>query len=129
MSLEDLLECTCFIPLPVKLSILVDTCAGLEYLHSLEPQVVHRNLTARNVLLTSSLVAKITDIGAMKLVSLKRGQFSQLMFQHPRTAVYMPPEAISDSVRCGPSVDVFSFGHLALYVLIQVRAVRWGIIW
>jgi len=120
LSLEDLLECTCFIPLPVKLSILTDTCSGLEYLHSLEPQIVHRNLTAGNILLTSSLTAKITDVGTMRLISFRRGQFSQFLFQHPRVAVYMPPEAISDSLRCGPSLDMFSFGHLSLYVLIQV---------
>jgi hypothetical protein len=32
----------------------------------------------------------------------------------------MPPEALSSSSRYGPSLDVFSFGHLALFVVLQV---------
>ena len=40
------------------------------------------------------------------------GNFSSL----PGTADYMPPEA---QVECGPSLDVFSFGHLSLFTIIQ----------
>ena len=121
MSVDDLLEFSPNVPLPVKISILTDTSSGLVYLHSRASPIVHRDLTARNVLLTSSLTAKITDMGNSRMVTLKPAQLAQTMSKHPGTTVYMPPEALSDSHRYGPSLDVFSFGHLALYVLTQVK--------
>ncbi len=120
MSVDDLLECAPNIPLPVKISILTDTCSGLVYLHGMPSPIIHRDLTARNVLLTSSLTAKITDMGNSRIVNLKSAQIAQTMSKVPGTLVYMPPEALSDSNKYGPSLDVFSFGHLALYVLTQV---------
>ena len=57
-SLDDLLESTPGLPLTLKQSVLVDIVQGLLYLHTRVPPIVHRDLTARNILLTSSLVAK-----------------------------------------------------------------------
>ncbi len=121
MSVDDLLECAPNIPLQVKISILTDTGSGLVYLHSRRPPIIHRDLTARNILLTSSLTAKITDMGNSRMVTLKPSQLAQTLSKNPGTTVYMPPEALSESHRYGPSLDVFSFGHLALYILTQVK--------
>ncbi len=121
MSVDDLLECAPNIPLQVKISILTDTGSGLVYLHSRRPPIIHRDLTARNILLTSSLTAKITDMGNSRMVTLKPAQLAQTLSKNPGTTVYMPPEALSESHRYGPSLDVFSFGHLALYILTQVK--------
>ncbi len=121
MSVDDLLECTPNIPLQVKISILTDTGSGLVYLHSRRPPIIHRDLTARNILLTSSLTAKITDMGNSRMVTLKPAQLAQTLSKNPGTTVYMPPEALSETHRYGPSLDVFSFGHLALYILTQVK--------
>ena len=120
MSVDDLLENAPAIPLPVKISILTDTCSGLVYLHSMESPIVHRDLTARNVLLTESLRAKITDLGNSRMVNFRPGQLAQTLTKTPGTTVYMPPEALSESHRYGASLDVFSFGHLALFTLTQV---------
>ena len=51
-----------FIPMYVKLSILQDVSAGLNYLHSHD--IVHCNIDPVNILLTADLVAKIGDFGA-----------------------------------------------------------------
>ena len=123
MSVDDLLECAPNIPLPVKLSILTDTCSGLVYLHGMTSPIVHRDLTAGNVLLNSSLSAKITDLGNSRIVNMQPGQLVKTLSKLPGTLVYMPPEALSDSHRYGPSLDVFSFGHLSLYNLTQVREI------
>ena len=120
MSVDDLLECAPNIPLPVKLFILTDTCSGLVYLHGMKLPIVHRDLTAKNVLLTSSLSAKITDLGNSRMVNFRPGQLAKTLSQNPGTTVYMPPEALNESHRYGPSLDVFSFGHLSLYTLTQV---------
>jgi serine/threonine protein kinase len=53
-------------------------------------------------------------------VNLQPGQLARTLSQLPGTLVYMPPEALSSSSRYGPSLDIFSFGHLALFTLLQV---------
>ena len=60
-SLDDLLETVSNIPLTLKRSMLEDVARGLLYLHKHNPQIIHRDLTAKNVLLMSSLGANITD--------------------------------------------------------------------
>ena len=119
-SLDDLLETVSDIPLVLKRSILEDVSRGLLYLHKHTPQIIHRDLTAKNVLLTSSLVAKVTDFGNSRIVTLQPGQLARTLSRLPGTLVYMPPEALSSSSRYGPSLDVFSFGHLALFTFTQV---------
>ena len=119
-SLDDLLEMVPDISLILKRSLLVDVARGLLYLHKHNPQIVHRDLTAKNVLLTTSLVAKITDFGNSRIVNLQPGQLARTLSQLPGTLVYMPPEALTSASRYGPSLDVFSFGHLVLFTLTQV---------
>ena len=119
-SLDDLLEAVSDISLVLKRSTLEDVARGLLYLHKHNPQVIHRDLTAKNVLLTSSLVAKITDFGNARIVNLQPGQLARTLSRLPGTLVYMPPEALTTTSRYGPSLDVFSFGHLALFTLTQV---------
>ena len=119
-NLDDLLEMVPNIPLVLKRSILEDVARGLLYLHKHNPQIIHRDLTAKNVLLASSFMAKITDFGNSRIVNLQPGQLARTLSRLPGTLVYMPPEALSASARYGPSLDVFSFGHLALFTLNQV---------
>ncbi len=119
-SLDDLLEHVPNLPLSLKRSVLENVAGGLLYLHKMQPPVIHRDLTSRNVLLTSSLVAKITDMGNSRIVDLRPGQMVRTLSKYPGTLVYMPPEAQNDRHRYGPSLDIFSFGHLALYTITQV---------
>ncbi len=123
MSVDDILEFSGYLPLPVKLSILTDTSNGLAYMHGLELPIVHRDLTARNILLTKSLTAKITDFGNSRFIYLKPGQLDTTLTQHPGTAVYMAPEAMNETHQYGIPLDIFSFGHLALYTLTQVNII------
>ena len=118
-NLHDFLENVPNISLQLKLSILTDVSNGLLYLHSHDPQVIHRDLTAKNVLLTRTLVAKITDFGNSRLLNLFP-QGNQHLTRNPGTPLYMPPEAANSGY--GPRLDVFSFGHLALFVLLQVNS-------
>ena len=119
-SLDDLLVMVPNISLILKRSLLVDVARGLLYLHKHNPQIVHRNLTAKNVLLTTSLMAKITDFGNSRIVNLQPNQLARTLSRLPGTLVYMPPEALTSASRYGPSLDVFSFGHLVLFTLTQV---------
>ena len=61
------------LPVERKLSFLLDTAQGLDYLHSHTPAIIHRDLTATNVLLDSQLRAKITDVGNSQLMEYDSG--------------------------------------------------------
>ncbi len=51
-----------------RIHILYDVSKGLRYLHSLTPPLIHRDLTAPNILLTEDLTAKIGDLGVSRYV-------------------------------------------------------------
>ena len=106
--------CKPYIPLGLKYSILRDIARGLFFLHSQSPPVIHRDLTATNVLLNSAMVAKIADLGVARLmpttgVPMTKGP--------PGKPAYMPPEAQGSAYN--ESVDVFSFAVLTLFTLTQ----------
>jgi len=117
-SLRDWIEeCNkIVIPVNVKLSILDDVCLGLRYLHSKDPPILHRDLTPNNILLTSYLEAKISDLGVAKAVQTKS---LQSMTKAPGTAIFMPPEALADEPIYGLPLDVFSLGGVILFTTIQ----------
>ena len=123
-SLDNLLETSPGLPFALKLSIMTDVAQGLLYLHTRNPPIVHRDLSARNILLTSSLVAKISDLGNARIVNLQPGQLAKTLSRVPGTQVYMPPEAFNQDAQYGPRLDIFSFGHLALFTLRQVRKIN-----
>jgi len=56
------------IPIEVKLLILLDVSYGLLYLHTHSPKIIHRDLTAANILLTRDKRAKLADLGVSKLL-------------------------------------------------------------
>ena len=120
-NLHDLLDSNPDIHLPLKVSILLDVAKGLVYLHSHSPPVIHRDLSAGNVLLNSAMVAKISDLGNSRIVKVSPCRVATLT-KMPGTPVYMPPEATHEdgSCRYGCSLDIFSYGVLALFTLTQV---------
>ena len=98
-----------------KLSILHDVAKGLEYLHSQNPVIVHCDLKPRNILLTAELTAKIADCGnchVKPISSIEPHQKDTLYLD------YLSPEATSGD-ECSDKQDVFAFGHLSLYLIIQ----------
>ena len=113
-SVTSLIEKHDNIPLLVKLSILHDVSLGLRYLHDHNPVIIHRDLSPNNILVTSHLEAKITDLGVAKVMTTTGG--TKTLTKTPGTSVFMPPEALDDRPVYGPPLDVFSFGGVILYV-------------
>ena len=100
-----------------KLLILRDVSCGLVYLHEHNPPVIHRDLTARNILLTQSRRAKIADVGVAKLMDEKTKQ-AEILTQVPGQLYYMPPEACREDAVYTSKLDIFSFGHLSLHTIL-----------
>ena len=107
------------LPMKRKVLFLLDTARGLDYLHSHTPAIIHRDLTAKNVLLDSQLRAKISDFGNSRIVDLDPNATPQTMSTKQGTLEYMPPETMGGRAANDSSLDVFSFGHLSLFTLIQ----------
>ena len=110
------------ISLNAKVSILCDIAKGLVYLHNHKPAVIHRDLTAKNILLGSDRVAKISDFGNSRIVNIDPKWSSEITSTThvTGTIIYMPPEACSDHARFNEKLDIFSYGHLALFTCTQV---------
>ena len=104
------------IPIPIKTSVMLDVSYGLLYLHTQTPPIIHRDLTAPNVLLTSDLRAKIADLGVSKVLSNPHLVTKTVA---PGNINYMSPETKVESPTYGTAVDVFSFGHLLVHISIQ----------
>ena len=94
------------LPVERKVSILLDTARGLDYLHNHTPAIIHRDLTAKNVLLDSELRAKISDFGNSRIMDLDPESTPQSLTGLPGTLEYMPPEAQGGRVTYDPSLDV-----------------------
>ena len=105
------------LPISLKFTILQDTAKGLNYLHTRTPPIIHRDITARNVLLTSSMRAKIADLGNARIIS--PSMLSNTLTRAPGTVCYMPPEALDTRPKYAEKLDIFSFGHLSLFVVLQ----------
>ena len=102
------------LPEEISYSILHDVALGLCYLHNQVPSIIHRDLSANNVLLDSNLKAKISDLGVARILNLTPLQVSR-MTQTPGTPTYMPPEVMIANPEYDKSVDVFSYGILMIH--------------
>jgi len=88
---------------PAKIKMALQVSHALTYLHSLDPIVLHRDLKSRNILLTDTLDAKITDFGE------SRERSDKTMTAGVGTSFWMAPEVVMGE-RYGEKADVYSFG-------------------
>ncbi|KAE9353575.1 hypothetical protein PR003_g3791 [Phytophthora rubi] len=86
-----------------KSRIALHVAHSLTYLHTLDPQVLHRDLKSKNILLTENREAKITDFG------VSRESSDCTMTAGVGTSLWMAPEVMMGE-RYGSSADIFSFG-------------------
>ena len=117
LSLSRCLEKYSGIPSNVKCRILHDVSLGLQYLHDHQPPIVHRDLTANNVLLAQDMRAKIADFGVSRIIDGNKRLCT--LTQAPGTSVYMSPEALVPSPKYDQQLDIFSFGVLIIHVVLQ----------
>lgn len=113
-----------YFPLGLKCSILHNVASGIAFLHGRTPPIIHRDLSARNILLNSAMVAKIADLGVARI--FPRMRTAATMTKAPGAGIYMPPEALEpksedeeESSKYDVSIDIFSFGVVSIFTLSQ----------
>ncbi|KAJ1403236.1 kinase-like domain-containing protein [Ochromonadaceae sp. CCMP2298] len=105
-SLYDLLEGRRYtLELPDILDLALDIARGLDYLHRHSPQIVHRDISSKNILVGRN--AKIADLGQAKI-------FGDSMLSRqtgmPGAMAYAAPEVLTG--RYSSKIDIFSCGVL-----------------
>ncbi len=106
--------------IPVHIHLQFDIChdiiQALAYLHSCN--IIHRNLTGTNVLVSGGCKAKVSDFAMARLVD----SFSLFNVQSKaavkaESVPYMPPEAFKHPPTYTCQLDIFSFGVICLQVI------------
>ena len=93
------------------ISISVQVCQALNYLHLMQPDpVIHRDISSANVLLNplpnNGWLAKVTDYGSVNTLRA-------LQTKNPGSPVYAAPEAAEPSLQ-STKMDIFSVGVLLI---------------
>ena len=105
------------LPLSKQVRIILKIALGLEFLHHHNPQILHRDLTAKNVLMNEDgSIVKISDLGQAKF---RPSSVMYLTTKAPGCIPYMPPECLVDWPHFTDKGDVFSLGVVALQVSTQ----------
>ena len=117
MNLAECLERCSGFPSPLKYRILRDVSQALLYLHSHSPVIIHRDLSANNIMLTQDFTAKITDFGSS--VSVDDLGVDGGVSPCPGAMVSMAPEAMTSSPVYDEKLDIFSFGVVTIHILIE----------
>jgi serine/threonine protein kinase len=126
-DLRKVLSDTGSLPLPprVRLRVLADVASGMQYLH--HRRVVHRDLKAPNVLLTTGLRAKVADFGLSRQLpettarsfsshsvpshlSTTYRELHRTMTRKMNFGSWVAPEILDGQENYDLSSDVFGFG-------------------
>lgn len=111
-SLYDILEVKRIsLTLPDILDLSIDIANGLNYLHSHSPAIVHRDISAKNILIAGNR-AKIADLGQAKLFAQSTLSRQTGM---PGAMAYSAPEVLTG--KYSAKIDIFSFGILTAQMI------------
>ncbi|CAA6654456.1 unnamed protein product [Spirodela intermedia] len=102
-----------------RVNVAIDVARGLSFLHSLEPQVIYRDLKASNVLLVSDFTAKLSDFGLAR--NGPTGDKTHVSTRIVGTRGYAAPEYIATGHLTVKS-DVYSFGVVLLELMSGKRS-------
>ena len=117
-TLSACLERYGILPKEISYGILCDVALGLRFLHERSPPIIHRDLSANNVLLTSNMNAKLSDLGVAKILNLTPARMTQMtQTKAPGTPCYMPPEALTAKPKYTSKIDIYSYGVLIIHTL------------
>ncbi|TKY57092.1 kinase 2A [Spatholobus suberectus] len=109
------------IPWITRINIAVAVARGLTFLHTLDANVIYRDLKASNVLLDSDFNAKLSDFGLAR--DGPTGDNTHVSTRVIGTHGYAAPEYVATG-HLTPRSDVYSFGVVLLELLTGRRVVE-----
>jgi serine/threonine protein kinase len=104
---------------PTRLGIAVETASALEYLHTVEPQVVHRDVKTNNILLDEGFHVKVADFGLSRLFPADATHVSTAPQGTPG---YLDP-MYHQCYQLTDKSDVYSFGVVLVELISSKPAV------
>eukprot|EP00039_Didymoeca_costata_P016052 m.281022 g.281022 ORF g.281022 m.281022 type:complete len:151 (-) comp16326_c0_seq3:4-456(-) len=93
----------------LRVNMCLDVAAGMAFLHSRKPQMLHRDLKSDNILLDERFTAKVADFG-----SIKTTVFNQGLIKPTRTAT-MDDNTSSITATLGVGTKFASFVTLRMH--------------
>ncbi|XP_068789192.1 receptor-interacting serine/threonine-protein kinase 2 isoform X1 [Struthio camelus] len=108
------------IPWCLRFRILYEIALGVNYLHNMNPPLLHHDLKTQNILLDDEFHVKIADFGLSKwrVVSMSQSR-SETSLPEGGTIIYMPPEDYNPSQKSRASVkhDIYSYAIIMWEVM------------
>ncbi|XP_004474800.1 receptor-interacting serine/threonine-protein kinase 2 isoform X1 [Dasypus novemcinctus] len=105
---------------PLRFRILHEIALGVNYLHNMNPPLLHHDLKTQNILLDNEFHVKIADFGLSKwrMMSLSQSRGSKSA-PEGGTIIYMPPENYEPGQKSRASVkhDIYSYAVITWEVL------------
>ncbi|KAH0458431.1 hypothetical protein IEQ34_013746 [Dendrobium chrysotoxum] len=108
-----------FLPWNVRMNIAIETADALNYLHSVEPQIIHRDIKTNNIMLDNSFHVKVGDFGLSRLFPLDATHVSTAPQGTPG---YVDPE-YHKFFQLTDKSDVYSFGVVLMELISSMPAV------
>eukprot|EP00249_Psilotum_nudum_P009205 c21779_g1_i1 orf=180-1400(-) len=100
---------------PIRYKVACGTARGLHYLHkSCQRRIIHRDITASNILLGPDFEPQISDFGLAKWLPVQWTNHSVTPIEG--TLGYLAPEYIMHGI-VNEKTDVFAFGILLLEII------------
>ncbi|XP_035662392.1 uncharacterized protein LOC118406448 [Branchiostoma floridae] len=120
-SLTELLQ-NIDVPWALRWRMARETAMGMTFLHSQDPQIIHCDLKAENVLLDRDFHVKISDFGLSKW----KMQSRIVTETSPMggTPTHVPPEFFDTDAGPTDKTDVYSFGVLLWEIVTRRRPYR-----
>lgn len=87
---------------------LSDVASGLDYLHSVNPPIIHQDIKPANILIDSNGNYCISDFGISVKYGVKDDHYSDI--ESGGTIVYMPPERFVENGASTSASDIWALG-------------------
>ncbi|NXJ67244.1 RIPK2 kinase, partial [Rostratula benghalensis] len=108
------------LPWCLRFRILYEIALGVNYLHNMNPPLLHHDLKTQNILLDDEFHVKIADFGMSKwrVISMSQSR-SETSLPEGGTIIYMPPEDYHPSQKSRASVkhDIYSYAIIMWEVM------------
>jgi serine/threonine protein kinase len=111
-NMEDIIKDNKAIPDIKAVSLVLQICDGLEYMHNLKPPIIHRDIKLSNVMVTNDGVVKIIDFNTSRIYCEDNSKDTFIM----GTEGYAPPEQFGFAQTDCRS-DIYSLGILFNYLM------------